>query len=109
MSMSMFLIPCVCVCVCVCRLMLVTKNNRFPLEFITTREDLDEKEKKEKQKQKIYKTTHANTCRAHEPSRFQLHLRLRNTDTIASSGSRVQGVTIGAVLEELSPQEKRKK
>jgi hypothetical protein len=76
------------------------------LEFNYNEEDLDEKEKKSGI---FYKTTHANTCRAHEPSRFQLHLRLRNTDTIASSGSRVQGVTVGAVLEELSPQEKRKK
>ena len=96
-----------CVCVCVCRLMLVTENNRFPLEFITTYERGPRR--KRKKSGIFYKTTHANTCRAHEPSRFQLHLRLRNTDTIASSGSRVQGVTIGAVLEELSPQEKRKK
>ena len=101
----MFLIPCVCVCVCVCRLMLVTENNRFPLEFITT---VRERTSTKKEKSGIfYKTTHANTSRTRTLT-FQLHLRLRNTDTIASSGWRVQGVTVGAALEELSPQEKRK-
>ena len=104
MSMSMFLIPCVCACVCVVGCLLI-KIIGF-LEF-----NYNERGPRRKRKKSgiFYKTTHANTCRAHEPSRFQLHLRLRNTDTIASSGSRVQGVTVGAVLEELSPQEKRKK
>ena len=38
-----------CVCVCVCRLMLVTENNRFPLEFITTvRERTSTKKKKKR-------------------------------------------------------------
>ena len=40
---------CVCVCVCVCRLLLVTENNRFPLEFITTvRERTSTKKKKKR-------------------------------------------------------------